>query len=100
MTNNAYIEWMIRPGLKATGRFGISEKRTKADEFYPANHLKFRSYSDEDYFRKGSYQISEGDNKTMTGDLNVNWSQEWGKHFVFTNIGYTLSEIQFEEGHL
>lgn len=33
VTNNAYIEWMIKPGLKATGRFGITEKRTKADDF-------------------------------------------------------------------
>ena len=49
------------------------------------------------YKRQGSDQINEGDNKTMTGDLNVNWSQEWGKHFVFTNIGYTLSENTFEE---
>ena len=97
VTNNAYIEWMIKPGLKATGRFGITEKRTKADEFYPANHLKFKSYSDDDYFRRGSYQINEGDNKTLTGDLNVNWSKEWGKHFVFGNLGYTLSENTFEE---
>lgn len=97
VTNNAYIEWMIRPGLKATGRFGITEKRTKADEFYPANHLKFKSYSNDDYFRRGSYQINEGDNKTLTGDLNINWSKEWGKHFVFGNLGYTLSENTFEE---
>lgn len=26
VTNNAYIEWMIQPGLKATGRLGITEK--------------------------------------------------------------------------
>ena len=64
VTNNAYIEWMIQPGLKATGRLGITEKRTRADEFYPANHLKFHNYSEDDYFRRGSYQINEGDSKT------------------------------------
>lgn len=98
VTNNAYIEWMIITGLKATGRLGITEKRTKADEFYPANHLKFRNYSEEDYFRRGSYQINEGDSKTLTADLNVNWSRQFGeKHFVFGNVGYNVSETSYEE---
>ena len=98
VTNNSYIEWNIQPGLKATGRFGISEKRTKADEFYPANHLKFRNYSEEDYFRRGSYQINEGTNKVLTGDLNVTYSKVLGeKHYVFGNIGYNLSENTYQE---
>lgn len=98
VTNSAYIEWMIQPGLKATGRLGITEKRTKADEFYPANHLKFRNYSEEDYFRRGSYQINEGDSKTLTADLNVNWSRQFGeKHFVFGNAGYNISETSYQE---
>lgn len=41
-----------KAGIEGNGRFGITEKRTKADEFYPANHLKFKSYSDDDYFRR------------------------------------------------
>lgn len=98
VTNNSYIEWMILTGLKATGRFGISEKRTKADEFYPANHLKFRTYSDEDFFRRGSYQINEGTNKVLTGDLNVTYSKVFGeKHYVFGNVGYNISENTFQE---
>ena len=98
VTNNAYIEWMIQPGLKATGRLGITEKRTRADEFYPANHLKFHNYSEDDYFRRGSYQINEGDSKTLTADLNVNWSKQFGeKHFVFGNVGYNVSETSYEE---
>lgn len=98
VTNNSYIEWMIIDGLKATGRLGITEKRTKADEFYPANHLKFRNYSEEDFFRRGTYQINEGDSKTLTADLNVNWSKQFGeKHFVFGNVGYNVSETSYQE---
>lgn len=98
VTNNSYIEWMIKPGFKATGRFGISEKRTKADEFYPANHLKFKDYSDEDFFRRGSYQMNEGTNKVLTGDLNVTYSKIFGeKHYVFGNVGYNISENTYQE---
>jgi len=98
VTNNSYIEWTIVNGLKATGRLGITEKRTKADEFYPANHLKFRGYSEEDFFRRGSYQINEGDSKTLSADLNINGSKQLGeKHFLFGNIGYHVSETSYQE---
>lgn len=64
VTNNLYVEWSVWQGLKATLRFGITEKRTSADEFYPANHLKFNNYSGDDFFRKGSYQINNGTQKS------------------------------------
>ncbi len=98
VTNNFSVEWMIVMGWKVTGRFGITEKRVRADEFYPANHLKFRSYSGEDLFRKGSYQMNEGEEKRMSGDVNMQFSQQFGdKHYVFANVGFTLSEAYYEE---
>lgn len=98
VTNNFSVEWMIVMGWKVTGRFGITEKRVRADEFYPATHLKFRSYSGEDLFRKGSYQMNEGEEKRMSGDVNMQFSQQFGdKHYVFANAGFTLSEAYYEE---
>ena len=98
VTNNLSVEWMIVMGWKVTGRFGITEKRVRADEFYPANHLKFRSYSGEDLFRKGSYQMNEGEEKRLSGDINMQFSQQFGdKHYVFANAGFTLSEAYYEE---
>ena len=98
VTNNLSVEWMIVMGWKVTGRFGITEKRVRADEFYPANHLKFRSYSGEDLFRKGSYQMNEGEEKRLSGDVNMQFSQQFGdKHYVFANAGFTLSEAYYEE---
>lgn len=98
VTNNFSVEWMIVMGWKVTGHFGITEKRVRADEFYPANHLKFRSYSGEDLFRKGSYQMNEGEEKRMSGDVNMQFSQQFGdKHYVFANAGFTLSEAYYEE---
>ncbi len=100
VTNNSYVEWHILPGLKATGRFGITEKRTKADEFYPANHLKFISLNGEELFRRGSYNINEGWSKSMQADVNINGSHGFGaesKHVVFGNVGFELSKTEYEE---
>jgi len=98
VTNNLNIEWTIIPGVKATARFGISEKRIAADEFYPANHLRFRSFSGDDFFRKGSYKINNGHEKRLSGDFNAQFSRQFReKHFVFANVGFSLSENSFEE---
>ena len=98
ITNNTYVEWTIVQGIKATARFGVSEKRIAADEFYPANHLKFRSYSGDDFFRKGSYKINNGHEKRLSGDFNAQLSKQLGeKHYVFANVGFNLAENSFEE---
>lgn len=98
VTNNLYVEWSVWQGLKATLRFGITEKRTSADEFYPANHLKFNNYSGDDFFRKGSYQINNGTQKKLSGDLNVRYSVAIKeRHYIFANLGLTLSDQTYEE---
>ena len=98
VTDNLYVEWSVLQGLKATLRFGITEKRTSADEFYPANHLKFYNYTGDDLFRKGSYQANTGHMKKMSGDLNVRYSTVVKeKHYLFTNVGLNLSDETYEE---
>lgn len=98
ITDNLYVEWSVLQGLKATLRFGITEKRTSADEFYPANHLKFYNYTGDDLFRKGSYQANTGHMKKLSGDLNVRYSTVVKeKHYLFTNVGLNLSDETYEE---
>ena len=98
VTDNLYVEWSVLQGLKATLRFGITEKRTSADEFYPANHLKFYNYTGDDLFRKGSYQANTGHMKKLSGDLNVRYSTVVKeKHYLFTNVGLNLSDETYEE---
>ena len=98
VTDNLYVEWSVLQGLKATLRFGITEKRTSADEFYPANHLKFYNYTGDDLFRKGSYQAKTGHMKKLSGDLNVRYSTVVKeKHYLFTNVGLNLSDETYEE---
>lgn len=98
VTNNLYVEWSILEGLRATLRFGITEKRNSADEFYPSNHLKFNNYAEEDFFRKGSYQVNNGHLKKLSGDLNVRYSTAIKeRHYLFANVGLNLSDETYEE---
>ncbi|MEI7423778.1 MAG: hypothetical protein WCK18_16870, partial [Prolixibacteraceae bacterium] len=97
ITDNFYTEFSIINGLKCTFRAGLVNTTNQADEFYPANHLKFDSYTGADYFRKGSYKRTEGDQNRYSGDININYSKTFGeKHYIFANIGSNLSESKYE----
>ncbi|WP_185955140.1 SusC/RagA family TonB-linked outer membrane protein [Solitalea koreensis] len=96
VTNNLYTEFFISDGLKSTLRVGLTKTSSQADQFYPANHLKFANFSQADFFRKGSYSRMEGDNKGLSGDFNVSYSKTIEKHSVFANVGANMSEKSYE----
>ncbi len=96
--NNFYMEWTIKPGLKATTRAGINVNRNGADEFYPSNHTMFDAFqTEEDKNRRGSYQVNNGKSVSLFGDVNVNYSKEINKHSFFGNLGFNVSEKKYSE---
>ncbi|WP_316816972.1 SusC/RagA family TonB-linked outer membrane protein [Pedobacter nyackensis] len=97
-TNNFYLEWSPLPGLRATTRLGVDIKNSDADEFYPSSHTRFVDFTtDEELQRKGSYQVNNGKGQTLSGDLNVNYGKTIDKHVLFGNIGFNISEFNYNE---
>ncbi|TCC97799.1 SusC/RagA family TonB-linked outer membrane protein [Pedobacter hiemivivus] len=97
-TNNFYLEWTLIPGLKATTRLGVDIKNSDADEFYPSSHTKFVDFtSDVELQRKGSYQVNNGKGQTLSGDLNLNYGKTINKHVLFANVGFNVSEFNYNE---
>lgn len=90
--NNFYAEWFVIPSLKLTGRFGLSGKRNDADDFYPADHSMFARYTGDNLLRRGKYTMENGKSSSLSGDLNANYSQMFGRHSIFANAGYFISE--------
>ena len=98
MVNNFYLEWKIKPGLKATTRLGINVDRSGADEFYPSSHTKFDSYiTEEDKNRRGSYQVNNGRSSDLSGDFNLNYTKEVNKSSFFGDLGFNISERKYSE---
>ena len=93
-TNNFYVEWQILESLKAVGRFGISQQRDNGDDFYPATHSKFVDYSESDYLLRGEYTLETGKSSSVSGDLNLNFNKNIGKHYLFANAGMSISETK------
>lgn len=96
--DNFYAEWNIIPDLKATLRIGAEQKRNDVDEFYPANHSRFASYTKGSslWARRGLYTMENGKQTQLSGDLNINYNHAFGKHHLFANAGYFVSETKYQ----
>ena len=93
ITNDFYLEWFINEQLKMTGRFGIINKHSTADQFKPANHTDFLNQTD--VFRKGSYYQLNGMNTDISADLGLQWSKQWDEHLVFVNGQLSMSDNKY-----
>lgn len=93
VTNNFEIQWFVYSDLKVTAKLGLTEQRSRGDQFYPANHLKFRNYTDEDQFRKGSYKLENGEQSNISGKFDVGYNKE----FLPGNIIYVNGGLDIEQ---
>ncbi len=89
-TNNFYAEWQPVKNWKATTRIGVSEKRNDVDDFYPASHSIFANVRD--VLKRGRYVMENGKSSSVSGDLNINYNSQFGRHTVFGNAGVFISE--------
>ena len=93
ITNDFYLEWFINEQLKLTGRFGIINKQSTADQFKPANHTDFITQTD--VFRRGSYYQMNGKNTDISADLGLQWSKQINEHLVFINGQLSMADNKY-----
>ena len=93
ITNDFYIEWFINEEWKATGRFGIVNKKSGSDLFKPANHTDFVEQTDA--FRRGSYTMGNGTNTDISADIGVQWSKLWAKNLLFINGQLSMADNKY-----
>lgn len=93
ITNNFDLQYFFNDNLKLTARFGITEQRSQADEFYPSDHLMFYSYTGDDALRKGSYSMTTGTTSNISGKFDMQYTKEFKpKHMVYFNAGFDISQ--------
>ncbi|WP_303327346.1 SusC/RagA family TonB-linked outer membrane protein [Butyricimonas paravirosa] len=96
-TNNTYLEYNIKPGMKLVGRVGLTSRINGAEEFLPGSHLKFIDSAEDDFFKRGSYKQTNGKSFSISSDLNLNYSHNWDKHILFANLGVNIRSDESEE---
>ena len=95
-TNNTYLEWNIKTGMKLVGRVGLTNTISNAEVFLPGSHLDFINAAEDDFFLRGSYSQTNGKTLTISADLNFNYSHSWDRHVLYFNAGATISSSESE----
>lgn len=96
LTNNFYIECQLLESLKLTGRLGLSKTFNRREDFYPASHTYFLSYSEDRSFDKGSYSKSDGEISSVSADVTANYSLLLNKNQLLFNVGWNMQQNQSE----
>ncbi|MNK03631.1 TonB-dependent Receptor Plug Domain protein [compost metagenome] len=96
ITNNFQAEWSVTQAFKVTGRFGYVQKQTKREDFYPANHTRYAEYAEADFFKRGDYSITDGQDRSIKTELLFDYSKTIGLHVFHLNGAWNLSEISNE----
>lgn len=95
-TNNTYVEYKIKEGMKLVGRLNVQSRVSGSEKFLPGSHLSFINTSDDDFLKRGSYTQGHGKLFSVNGDVNFNYSKNWNKHIVFANLGANINSTESE----
>jgi hypothetical protein len=97
--NNFYTEINLSNAMKVVARIGLSAKRNDGEEFLPALHSKYSGppYTDPAYNdKRGSYRLDNGKSSSYSGDLIATYYKEFGKHLLFANGTFQISENKYQ----
>lgn len=104
LTNNFYIDWSVYNDLRIIGRVSVTKTTGKSDLFYPSNYAtldpaspyNFRAVkqdaANDAYFKRGLYQKSNDEMFSVSSDITLNYSKQFGHHLIFTNLQYNVSQ--------
>lgn len=98
VTNNLKVEYNFSDYLFIRGRLGVTIENRQYDTFYPAAHTMFARYDGNMMWRKGSYDILEGDKKVLSGDLFMDYRKTLGeKHFINSTFGLQMTNEEYKD---
>ena len=87
ITNNFSMEWKPIQEFTLRGTFGIYTQTSNTDNYLPPEHTSFADYTDENYFRRGSYDYSTNKSSRYNFSLTANYSKVFAeKHLSLIHI--------------
>lgn len=88
--NNFGIDWFINADLRLKGNFAIRHKKNEGTVFKPADHTDFIAYSEEDYYRKGYYQATQGKEFFYDGNVVFSYFKQLHRHTLNANVAWNI----------
>ena len=99
VTENFYLEYRPIEDLRFTARIGYTHQNNKREDFYPGDHTRFTEWTGDQYFKRGSYTITNGETNSISADITGHFSHRWGKHLFLSNAAWSMqSATSISEG--
>lgn len=89
-TDNFHIEYNPMQNLKLRLRGGVETRRDENRLFYPGQHTRFATESDES--RRGRFDHFFGKMTRLSGDFSAMYTKIIDKHTLTGNFNYSLSQ--------
>lgn len=88
--NNFGIDWFITNDFRLKGNFAVRQKKSDATIFKPADHTDFIGYSEKDFYRKGYYQATSGEEFFYDGNIVLTYFKQVDKHVMNANVAWNI----------
>lgn len=95
-TENFYVEYRIADEWRLTGRVSYTHQNNTAEDFKPGDHTDFTLWTGENYFKRGSYAITDGESSTLSADVTASWTKQWDKQMLIVNGAWSLNSSSFQ----
>lgn len=95
-TENFYIEYRPNEAWRFTGRVGYTHKNNSSEDFKPGDHTDFVDWTGDNFFKRGSYSITDGESSNLSADLTANFTHSFGKHLLLANAAWSLNSTNYE----
>lgn len=96
-TNNFSIDWYITEALRLKGNFAIHHQKSEGVVFKPAKHTDFSSMMGDNYYRRGSYQATEGKEFGYDASVILSFFKKIHDHVLNVNAALNMQDLSKEE---
>lgn len=91
--DNFSLEWNHRSGFHLKGRLGLTKTFKEGNDYTPAKHTVFDSYTGEDYFRRGIYIFNTGQSWAWDGNITLSYTEVFkDKHQLYIGMDASAGE--------
>lgn len=93
-TENFYIEFRLTDEWRFTGRIGYTHQNNTSEDFKPGDHTDFAEWTGDNFFKRGSYTIVDGESSNLAIDVTANWTKQWDRQMLIVNGAWSLNDTQ------
>lgn len=90
-TENFYVEYRIADEWRLTGRLSYTHQNSTSEDFKPGDHTAFAEWTGDNFFKRGSYAITDGESSTLSADVTASWTKQWDRQMLIVNGAWSLN---------